>query len=225
MPASTTGGLNVIIKPFSLMAPRSSTVAPQVEVLASISDLAGTHLSAAQLDELMASKEVQKNTSDAIKKLQMANPLGIVIDNKSWRRRRSNKNVNTLCGQPIWDRSQTNANRPARIRECKCLLETSTAAQDKMPLEDWDNDHLQEAVQSLYAATALAHTLNALRQDIPYTPFGTSLTYEDLPEQQQVILEQIQSLEPNMFDYPWADDCQPRQPRSCARSATAQEDA
>ena len=85
MPASTTGGINVIIKPLSLMAPRSSTVAPQVEALASISDLAGTHLSAAQLDELMASKEVQKNTSDAIKKLQKANPLSLVNDTESWR--------------------------------------------------------------------------------------------------------------------------------------------
>jgi len=201
MPASTTGGLNVIIKPLSLMAPRSSTVAPQLEALVSISDLAGTHLSAAQLDELMGSKEVQKNTSDAIKKLKMANPLGLVNENKSWRRRRGNKNVNTLCGQPIWDQSQANANRPTRIRESKSLLETSTAAQDKMPLEDWDNDHIQEAVQSMYAATALAHTLNALRQDIPYTPFGTSLKYEDLPEQQRVILAQIESVEPNMFGH------------------------
>jgi len=74
-------------------------------------------------------------------------------------------------------------------------------AQDKMPLEDWDNDHLQEAVHSRYAATALAHTLNAMRQDIPYTPFGTSFAYEDLPEQQRVILAQIQSLEPNMFGH------------------------
>jgi len=74
-------------------------------------------------------------------------------------------------------------------------------AQDGMPLEDWDNDHLQEAVKSLYDATALAHTLSALRQDIAYTPFGTSFKYEDLPEQQQVILAQIQSLEPNMFGH------------------------
>jgi len=165
------------------MAPRSSTVAPQVEALASISDLAGTHLSAAQLDELMASKEVQKNTSDAIKKLQMANPLGLINDKKSWRRQRGNRNVNTLSGQPIWDQSQANTNRPARIRECKSLLETSTEAQDKMPLEDWDNAHQQEAVQSLYAATALAHTLNSRRQDIAYTPFDTSFKYENLPEQ------------------------------------------
>jgi len=74
-------------------------------------------------------------------------------------------------------------------------------AQDNMPLEDWDNDHLQEAVQSLYAVTELAHTLNALRQYIPYTPSGTSLAYEDLPEQQRVILIQIQSVEPNMFGH------------------------
>ena len=53
----------------------------------------------------------------------------------------------------------------------------------------------------MYAATALSHTLNALRQDIAYTPFGTSFEYEDLPEQQQVILAQIQSLEPNMFGH------------------------
>jgi len=70
-----------------------------------------------------------------------------------------------------------------------------------MPLEDWDNDHLQEAVKSLYDATALTHTLNALRQDIAYTPFGTSFKYEDLPEQQQVIFAQIQSLEPHMFGH------------------------
>jgi len=80
-------------------------------------------------------------------------------------------------------------------------LKTSTAAQDEMPLEDWDNDHLQEAVQLLYAATALAHTLNALRQDIAYTPFSTSFEYEDLPGQQRVILAQILSLEPNMFGH------------------------
>jgi len=61
MPASSTWGLNVI-RPLSLMAPHSSTVAPQEEALASISDLAGTHLSETQLDELMDSKEVQKNT-------------------------------------------------------------------------------------------------------------------------------------------------------------------
>ena len=103
MPASTVGGLKIIIKPLSLIAPRSSTVAPQVEASASISELAGTHLNAAQLDELMASKEVQKNTSDAIKKLQTANPLGLVHDKQSWHRRRSNKKVNTLCSQPIWD--------------------------------------------------------------------------------------------------------------------------
>jgi len=80
-------------------------------------------------------------------------------------------------------------------------LETITAAQDGMPLEDWDNNHLQEVEKSLYDATALAHTLNALHQDIPYTPFGTSFKYEDLPERQQVILAQIQSLEPNMFGH------------------------
>jgi len=51
-----------------------------------------------------------------------------------------------------------------------------------MPLEDWDNDHLEEKVKSLYDATALANALNALRQDIAYTPFGTSFKYEDLPE-------------------------------------------
>ena len=106
---------------------------------------------------------------------------------------------NTLRGQPIWDQSQANANRLARIRACKSLLETTTAAQDGMPLEDWDNNHLEGAVKSLYDATALAHTLNALRQDIAYTPFGTFFKYEDLPEQQQVILAQIQSVEPNMF--------------------------
>jgi len=200
MPASSTGGLNVI-RPLSLMAPRSSTVAPQEEALASISDLVGTHLSEAQLDELMDSKEVQKNTSDAIKKLQVANFLGLVNDNTSLRRRRNKKKDNTLCGQPIWDRSKANANRPARIRAYKSLLETNTAAQDEMQLEDWGNDQLQEAVKSLYDATALAHTLNALRQDIAYTPFVTSFKYEDLPERQQVILAQIQSLEPNTFGH------------------------
>ena len=60
-----------------------------------------------------------------------------------------------------------------------------------MLLEDWDNDHLKEAVKSLYDATALAHTLNALRQDIAYAPFGTYFEYEDLPGQQQIILAQI----------------------------------
>jgi len=117
-------------------------VATQVEASASISEFAGTHLNAAQLDELMASKEVQKNTSDAIKKPKTANPLGLVSDKPSWQRRRSNKKINTLCGQPIWDQSQANANRPARIRKCKSLLESSMVAQDNIPLEDWDNDHL-----------------------------------------------------------------------------------
>ena len=103
MPVSSTGGLNVM-RPLSLMAPRSSTVAPQEEAL----DLAGTHLSEAQLDELMDSREVQNSTSDAIKKLRdaikklrLANPLGLVDDNTSLRRRRNNKKDNTLCGQPI----------------------------------------------------------------------------------------------------------------------------
>jgi len=210
------------------MAPRSSTVAPREEALASISDRAGMHLSEAQLDELLDSKEVQMNTSDAIQKLRLANPLGLVDDNKSLRRRCNNKKDNTLRGQPIWDRSQANANRLARICACKSLLETTTAAQDGMPLEDWDNDHLEEAVKSLYDATALAHTLNALRQDIAYTPFGTSFEYEDLPEQQQVIFAQIQSLDSGA-KYVWppcsTDDCQPKQPRSCARSTTAEEHA
>ena len=40
-----------------------------------------------------------------------------------------------------------------------------------------------------------------MRQDIVYTPFGTSFKYKDLPEQQRVILAQIQSLEPNMFSH------------------------
>jgi len=107
MPVSSTGGLNVM-RPLSLMAPRSSTVAPQEEALARILDLAGTHLSEAQLDELMDSQEVQNSTSDAIKKLRdaikklrLANPLGLVDDNTSLRRRRNNKKDNTLCGQPI----------------------------------------------------------------------------------------------------------------------------
>ena len=102
MPASSTGGLNVI-RPLGLMAPRSSTVAPREEALASISDRAGTHLSEAQLDELMDSKEVQENKSNAIKKLRLAIPLGLVDDNKSVRRRCINKKDNTLRGQPIWD--------------------------------------------------------------------------------------------------------------------------
>jgi len=49
----------------------------------------------------------------------------------------------------------------------------------------------------LYDATALAHTLNNMRQE----PFGTSFKYEDLLEQQKVILAQIQSLEPSMFGH------------------------
>ena len=53
----------------------------------------------------------------------------------------------------------------------------------------------------MYAATELAQTLNALRQDTPYTPFSTSFTYEDLPEQQRVIPAQIQFLEPNIFGH------------------------
>ena len=53
----------------------------------------------------------------------------------------------------------------------------------------------------MYDATALANAVNALRQGIAYTPFGTSFKYEDLPEQQQVILVKIQSLEPNMFGH------------------------
>jgi len=180
MPALTSGGPN-IIKPPELMTPRNNTVAPWEEALASISDLAGTHLSEAQLDELLDSNEVQQNTSDDIKKLRLANPLGLVDDNKSLRRRCNNKKDNTLRGEPIWDRSQANANRLARIRACNSLLETTTAAQDGMPLDDCDSDHLEEAVKSLYDATALAHTLNALRQDIAYTPFGTPFEYEDLP--------------------------------------------
>jgi len=112
------------------MAPRSSTVAPREEALASISDRAGTHLSEAQLDELMDSKEVQENKSNAIKKLRLAIPLGLVDDNKSLRRRCNNKNDNTLRGQPICDRSQANANRLARIRACKSLLETTTVVKD-----------------------------------------------------------------------------------------------
>jgi len=84
----------------------------------------------------MDSKEVQKNTSDNIKKLRLANPLGLVDDKTSLRRRRNNKKDNTLCGQPIWDRSLANANRPARICACESLLETNTEAQYGMPLED-----------------------------------------------------------------------------------------
>ena len=87
------------------MAPRSSTVAPREEALASISDRAGTHLSEAQFDELLDSKEVQTNTSVAMQKLWQANPLGLVDDNKSLRRRLNIKKDNTLCGQSIWDRS------------------------------------------------------------------------------------------------------------------------
>jgi len=102
MPASSTGGLNVI-RSLSLVAPRSSTVASREEALASILDLAGTHLNEAQLDELIDSKEDQKNTSDASKRLQMANPLGLVNDNTSLHQRHNNKTDNTLCGQLIWD--------------------------------------------------------------------------------------------------------------------------
>ena len=102
MPASSTGGLNVI-RSLSLVAPRSSTVASREEALASILDLAGTHLNEAQLDELIDSKEDQKNTSDASKRLQMANPLGLVNDNTSLHQRHNNKTDNTLYGQLIWD--------------------------------------------------------------------------------------------------------------------------
>jgi len=70
-----------------------------------------------------------------------------------------------------------------------------------MPLDDWDRDHLEEAVESLYEATALAHNLNALRQNLAYTPFGTSFEYDELPKPQQTILAQIQSLEPSMFGH------------------------
>ena len=130
------------------------------------------------------SKEVQTNKSDAIQKLRLANPLGLVDDNKSLCRRCNNKKDNTLRGQPICNRSQANANRLASILACKSLLETTTVVQDGMPLEDWDNYHLEETVKSLYDATALANALNALRQDIAYTPFGTSFKYKDPPEQQ-----------------------------------------
>ena len=168
--------------------------------------------SASELEELLDSPEQQSKTRDTINRIIEANHLG-TNGPEVMTRVRKNKKIKTKEGQVLYSHSAAAANKVERIRLCSSVLKSVENGLDHMPVGEWTEQRLQDHADGMYRATELVHQLNAMRQNIPFTPSGTLFEPEKMPLHQKLILEKMLAASPAIYGHVMAQMiCNPSLP-------------
>ena len=134
--------------------------------------------------------EQHSKTRDTINKLKKDDSLG-TNGPEIMTRVRKHKSINTKENQVLYSYSAATANKIERVRLCSCVRKSVENGLDHMPVGEWTEQRLQDHADGMYRATELVHQLNAMRQNIPFTPSGTLFEPEKMPLHQKLILEKM----------------------------------
>jgi len=158
------------------------------EAPSSTIDLTGKCPSTSELEEFLNSSEQQNKKRDTIIKLNRTNHLG-THGPEIMPKVRKHKQINTMEDQVLYSLSAAAESKNERKKLCSTI--SVAKGQDRTPLEEWDEQRLQDALDCMYCATVLANQLCAKRQHIPFTLIFTLFDPEKLPNDQKLILAQI----------------------------------
>jgi len=149
---------------------------------------------------LLDSPEQQSKTLDPIQRITEANHLG-TNGPEVMKRVRKHKKINTMEGQVLYSHSAAAANKVERMRLCSAVLESVENGLDHTPVGEWTEQRLQDHADGMYRATELAHQLNVIRQNIPFTPSGTLFELEKMPRCQKLLLKEMLAASPAIYGH------------------------
>jgi len=114
---------------------------------------------------------------------------------------RQHKRINTMEGRAIYSKSLADANRLERLRHCKTVYDSVMNVLDQTPWEEWTQQHLDARTDNLHRATDLARQLNVKRQNLIFVSSGTLFEPEQMPPDQQIILEEMLDASPACYGH------------------------
>jgi len=161
---------------------------------------------------LLDSPEQQSKTLDTIQRIIGANLLG-TNGPKVMIRVRKHKRIDTKEGRVLYCQAAAAAYKVERMSLCSSVLESVENGLDHTPVGEWTEQRLQDHANGMYRATELAHQLNDMRQNIPFTPSGTLFESEQMPRHQKLILDEMLAASPAIYGHVMAQMiCNPSLP-------------
>jgi len=146
------------------------------------------------------SPDRQSKTRNTISKLKKADPLG-ANGHEVKTRVHKHKKINTMEDQVLYSFSAAAASKVDRMRLCRTVRASVETGLDHTPAGEWTEKYLLDHTDGMYCTTELAHQLNTMRQNIPFTPSGTRFGPEKLPPDQKFIIAQMLANSPTIYGH------------------------